>query len=147
MNILAIDPGAGGGFAWNDVDDIVQAMAMPKGMTAQADTLRNIAVNNSGIECIIEKVGTYVPGNSGVAAATFARHCGNLEAILYCCGIPTKQIAPSVWMKKLGPFPKDKKERKNAIKEKMARLYPHLTVTLRTADALGILTYIIEDNK
>ena len=47
-------------------------------------------------------------------------------------------------MKALGPFPKDKKERKNAIKEKMARLYPHLSVTLKTADALGILTFVME---
>ena len=147
MNILAIDPGAGGGFAWKDYDGIIQAMKMPKGMTAQADAIRHIAAVNFGLACVIEKVGGYMPGNSGPAAATFARHCGNLEAILYCYGIPTSQVSPQKWMKGIGSFPKDQKERKNAIKEMMSRLYPNLTVTLGTADALGILTYVLEGNK
>jgi len=148
MNILAIDPGASGGLAWNDVDGTVHAEPMPVGMTAQADKIREIILSRvtSAIECVIEKVGGYMPGNSGPAAAKFARHCGNLEAILYCYGVPTYQVSPQKWMKALGPFPKDKKERKNAIKEKMGRLYPHLSVTLKTADALGLFTYTIEDN-
>jgi hypothetical protein len=41
----------------------------------------------------------------------------------------------------MGEVPKDKKERKNKIKELMARKYPHLKVTLSTSDALGILTW------
>ena len=151
MNILAIDPGASGGLAWNDVDGTVHAEPMPVGMTAQADKIREIILSRATsdpINCVIEKVGSYVPGNSGPAAATFARHCGNLESILYCYGISTDQVSPQKWMKTLGPFPKDKKERKNAIKEKMGRLYPHLSVTLKIADALGLLTYATgSDNK
>ena len=143
MNILAIDPGVSGGIAWED-GDIIQVEPMPKEMTAQADMIRELALEFNGIKAVMEKVGTYMPGNSGPAAVKFARHCGNLEAILYCYGISTNQISPQKWMKALGPFPKDKKERKNAIKEKMSRLYPHLTVTLKTADALGLLTYAIE---
>ena len=146
MSILAIDPGASGGLAWLDNEGNIHAEPMPVGMTAQADKIREIATSEfiPTIECVIEKVGGYQPGNSGPAAAKFARHCGNLEAILYCYGVPTAQVSPQRWMKALGPFPKDKKERKNAIKEKMARLYPHLSVTLKTADALGILTFVME---
>ena len=140
--ILAIDPGAKGGFAWRDKDGIIQALSMPEGMADQADSLRNIVAENSGITAIIERTGTYIPGNSGVAAATFARHCGHLEAILYCFGIPAEQVAPQVWQKSLGALPKDKKQRKSAVKELMARKYPHLSVNLTTADALGILTWI-----
>ena len=143
MQYLAIDPGAAGGIAFADRDGIVQAVPMPVGMTAQADLIREIAANNPGIECVIEQVGMYVKGNSGPAAATFARHCGHLDAILYCFGIPTTQVSPQKWMKSLGAMPKDKKERKNAIKEKMARLYPHLSVTLKTSDALGLYTYAL----
>jgi hypothetical protein len=43
-------------------------------------------------------------------------------------------------MKKLGAFPKDKKARKNAIKQMMQTRYPNIKVTLVNADALGILT-------
>jgi len=142
--ILAIDPGASGGFAWKDKEGVIRCIPMPIGMTAQADLLREIRCFFGGfsdVECFIEAVGSYMPGNSGPAAAKFARHCGNLEAILYCLNFPTNQVSPQKWMKAIGPFPKDKKDRKNAIKEKMARLYPHLTVTLKTADALGLLTY------
>jgi hypothetical protein len=45
-------------------------------------------------------------------------------------------------MKKLGTLPKDKPERKRAIRELMARRFPGLEVTLKTADALGLLTAI-----
>ena len=140
-SIIAIDPGASGGFAWVDRDDIVQAEAMPKGMTAQADRLREIVLDAGIDRIVIERVGTYVPGNSGPAAATFSRHCGHVEAIAYMLGVPADQVAPGVWMKGLGAWPKDKKERKHAIREAMQRRHPHLRVTLKTADALGILAY------
>lgn len=138
--ILAIDPGASGGLALYDGES-VYAYPMPDGMTAQGDLIRTIRAEFPGISCIMERVGGYVPGNSGPAAATFARHCGHLEALLYAYGIPTEQVAPQVWMKSLGTLPKDKKERKTAIKEAMARRYPTLTVTLKTSDALGMLTW------
>lgn len=140
MKIITIDPGASGGIAWTD-DGVIRAVPMPEGMSAQADMIRTIRAEHPGIRGVVEKVGTYVPGNSGPAAATFARHCGHLDAILYCYGIPTEQVAPTVWMKALGVLPKDKQERKRAIKEAMARRYPHLVVTLKTADALGMLTW------
>jgi len=144
--VLAIDPGAAGGIAWV-CDGQVWAEPMPNGMTEQADSIRSIIVQNQIDTAIIERVGTYVPGNSGPAAATFARHCGNLEAILYMCGVSTIMALPAKWMKSIGALPKDKKDRKNAIKEAMARRYPHLKVTLNTADALGILTYAIVNQK
>lgn len=141
--LIAIDPGASGGIAWTDDDGIVRAEPMPEGMTAQADWFSDFYGKTSFVEypkVIMEKAGAYQPGNSGVAAATFARHCGHLEAMLYVMGYSVEQISPQKWMK---PFnlPRDKAERKRAVKEQMARLYPHLTVTLKTADALGILTW------
>jgi hypothetical protein len=138
--ILAIDPGASGGLAWTH-DSCTFACPMPEGLTAQADWIRSLAAGVPGITCTIERTGTYVPGNSGPAAATFARHCGHLEAILYVLGIPTTQVAPGVRQKHLGTLPKEKPDRKRAIREEMARRYPTLTVTLKTADALGILSW------
>ena len=139
--VLAIDPGKTGGLAIMDEDGIVTAERMPiLGMTDIVDRLIEIKKDHKGITCILEKTGTYVKGNSGTSAATFARHCGNLEAALYAIGISFVQIAPSVWMRKLGTMPKLKKARKAKIKNEMACLYPGIKVTLNTADALGILT-------
>ncbi len=142
--ILAIDPGASGGLAWIDPDGIAHAEPMPEGMTAQADRLRALVVNLPGAVAVIEKVGGYMPGNSGPAAATFARHCGNLEAALYLLGFPTTAVTPGVWQRALGTFPHEKADRKRAIKELMARRFPAIAVTLKTADALGILAWTMD---
>lgn len=139
--ILAIDPGASGGMAWTNHDGIAMCEKMPDGMAEQIDRLRNIIVGNMIDRVYLEKVGSYMQGNSATAACTFARHCGHLEAGVYTLCIPCEQVAPTVWMKAIGTMPKEKRARKNGIKEVMARLYPHLQVTLATADALGILTW------
>ena len=141
--LIATDPGASGGVAWTDLDGQTRAVPTPEGMTAQADQLRALAAELPGVVAVLEKVGTYVPGNAGPAAATFARHCGHLEAALYVLGIPTEQVAPGVWQRSLGELPKDKPERKRAIRELMARRFPALAVTLKTADALGILCWAL----
>jgi hypothetical protein len=137
--MIAIDPGASGGLAYVD-DGIVQAVAMPEGMTEQIDLIRRLA-SEGHHECIMENVGFHMPGNSAVSTAKFARHCGHLESACYAHGIAVRYVAPQKWMKEIGAFSKDKRERKAQIKEAMARLYPHLAVTLKTADALGIFTW------
>lgn len=121
-------------------DGVVTATRMPEGMTAQVDLLREYACNNPE-HVIIEKTGTYRPGNSGPAACKFARHCGHLESALYAMGVPVLQIPPSKWMKALGTLPGDKAARKRAIKEEVARRYPDVSVTLATADALGMMVW------
>jgi hypothetical protein len=138
--LLAIDPGASGAFAWRDADGIVHAEAMPDGMTAQIDRLRTLVADHPGIEAVIENVGYWRPGDHPNSATKFARHCGHLEAALYALGVPFVAVVPAVWMKKLGKLPKDKSERKRAIRELMQRRFPALPVTLALADALALLT-------
>jgi hypothetical protein len=144
--IISIDPGFSGGIAWQDGDKRVWADPMPEGMTEIYGYLKSMGPDET-FKAIMERTGTYMPGNSGPAAATFARHCGHLEAILYALEIPCEQVSPQNWMKAIGTWPKDKKERKKAIQEAMQRLYPHLKVTLKTSDALGILTYYLKTTK
>jgi len=144
MKVLAIDPGASGGFAWTDGNGDVCAVKMPATMTEQLDLLRTLALELQPT-AVMEKVGGYQPGNSGPAAATFARHCGQLEAALYVLGVPVRLVLPTRWMRAIGvPAKLEKGERKNAIKEIVARRFPHLKVTLATADALGMLIYSAE---
>lgn len=141
MTYLAIDPGAAGGLAWIDKEGIVWAEKMPETMPEQVDFLRARAVEQPGIIAVLEKTGGYMKGNSGPAAVTFARHCGNLDAALYALSISVRPVAPSVWMKKLGMPKLAKPERKTWLKDFSARRYPHLTVTLATADALALLAW------
>lgn len=141
--LLSIDPGASGGLAWRDCET-THCENMPEGMTAQVDRLRSLKVEMPNLECFVERVGTYMPGNSGPAAAKFAWHCGSIVTALYALGIPTIQVTPQKWQKAIGTWAKDKSQRKREIKEAMARRYPHLSVTLKTADALGILTYALQ---
>ena len=139
--IITIDPGAGGGIAWREPDGSVEVKPMPDSMTGLIDELRSLRAYFEIGLVIVEKTGTYREGNSGPASVKFARHCGHIEAALYALGIPTEQVAPSVWQKALGTWPKDKMERKRAIRDEMARRFPGLSVTLKTADALGILVW------
>ena len=134
---IAIDPGAKGGIAIGT--DPVQVYNMPKTPTDIFALLDNISTEKCKI--LIEKTGTYRPGNSGPSAVKFGRHCGVLEGICIGLRVPFYSVPPGKWMKSLGSLPKEKGDRKRSIKEEMQRRFPHLKVTLVNADALGLLTY------
>ena len=167
--IIGIDPGAGGGLAFN-FDGEVTAHNMPDTLADIRDLLENIEPRDSVIYC--ERVGTYMPGNSGPSAAKFSEHVGALKGIVCALRIPVHFPTPAQWMHafigkptypplpKLPPLTKPKtaeykeiekkrktisahrkQERKNKIKAKAQQLYPHLKVTLAISDALGILWY------
>jgi len=142
--LLAIDPGASGGLAWRDRDGLIHAEPMPEGMTAQVDRLRALAAELGGLAAIVERAGYWMRGDHPNSACTFARHCGHIEAALYTLGVPVRQIPPAKWMRALGALPMEKPARKRAIREEMARRHPHLAVTLKTADALGLLCWAME---
>ena len=141
---LGIDPGASGGFALTKHDGTVEVLKMPETCKDILDALEETILLGD-VQCAIENVGGYRPGNSGPAACKFARHCGHLEMALLAAEIPHVYVAPSTWMKAvLKTVPKDKKERKLKIKADMQRRYPKVKVTLWNADALGLMTYLKE---
>ena len=107
-----------------------------------------------------------MPGNSGPSAAKFAEHCGALKMALAGLEIPHEFILPSKWehayigkpnyekiLKTVDPktkrqiLAKRKQERKNKIKAKSQQLYPHIKVTLKNADALGILWFLKQEKQ
>lgn len=160
---MAIDPGQNGGVAWRS-DGNVLAVKMPDTVGDIHTLLADIATYKPF--CVIEKVGGYMPGNSGPAAVKFARHCGHLDMALYATKISTIEVAPATWEhwligkpnypkipKEIGAKDKArilahrKTERKNKIKDTVQRRFPDLKVTLATADALGILLWALEYKK
>lgn len=141
---MAIDPGASGGIAYRSTAGTVFAMKMMDTPRDIYDSLKFLAVDKYA-HCFLENVGGHRPGNSATASVKFSRHVGHLEMALLALEIPVTKVAPNKWMRTLVPnLPKGKTERKNAIKSKVQERYPHLIVTLATADALGMLAYAID---
>ena len=138
--IISIDPGASGAIVVQNQHGTA-AHKMTSSMTEICDTIRQIAATNPAAVAIVEKVGGYMPGNSGPAAAKFARHCGQIEAALYMAGIPIAwNPTPQIWMKKIGvPTKLQKADRKRWIKDYAARRFPSVDATLWNADALAML--------
>lgn len=142
---IAIDPGANGGIAV-EFCGLVECWKMPETIGDIWDLFLS-QFAGAETECIIEAAGMHVAGNNASASCKFARHCGHLEMALIAAGIPFKSIHPTKWMKHLGQMPKNKAERKRYIKDLMQRRYPAIDVTRWNADALGILTYMLEGGK
>lgn len=137
-NIIAIDPGMNGGIVMD-----YSAVKMPPTMTGIFDLLKERS--SSRTYAVIEKVGSYVPGNSGPSAVKFARHNGHLEMALYALGIPTTFVLPTVWMRGIGvPTKLSEKDRKNWIKDFVKKTYPFLNVTLWNADAYAMFIWATE---
>lgn len=144
---IAIDPGANGGIAWHDKFNKTHVMKMPETPADLCAVLSSLSAANPDMRCVIEKVGTYVKGNAVGSACKFARHCGHVEMALIAAKIPFTSIVPNKWMRHLGVMPKDQVQRKRHIKDLMQRRYPGIDVTLWNADALGILTFMLEVEK
>ena len=144
-NLIAIDPGKSGAIVWVDSEG-AHAQRMPATMAEQGDFLRSLAA--AGLrQVVLERVGGYMPGNSGPASVKFARHVGNLEALLYMCGIAVvENPTPAQWMKRTGcPTGLEKKARKDWLLDYAARRFPDLKVTKTNADALAMLFVYMGD--
>ena len=153
----AIDPGSGGSLVFSLPEGGITAMKMPETVHDIAEVFREALYLDRELFVWMEKVGTYMPGNSGPSAVKFAEHVGALKGILAGLKIPYDLVTPVTWEhwyigKPNWPkIPKDlpdktkkkiradrKKDRKNLIKARSQMLYPELKVTLATADAIGI---------
>jgi hypothetical protein len=147
--LLAIDPGMSGGVAWMK-DDTVCAVKMPVDPFDMLDLFREIQKGEK-VSAALEKVGNHVHGNSASSSVKLSRNVGHLEMGLMALAISHRQVLPTKWMKHVVPGrpkgldPKTVRDRKNYIKLEMQRRYPHLRVTLCTADALGILTWLYDE--
>ena len=158
--IIGVDPGMSGAMAWRSDSGRIGTLKMCETLQDLAQWFRGCVENSLTVFVWLEKVGTYMPGNSGPSAAKFARHVGNLEGILAGLQMPYDYVRPAEWehwyigKPNWSKIPKDladaaqrkvrsdrKRERKNMIKAKGQRLYPELNVTLTTADAVGILEW------
>ena len=140
--IVAIDPGKSGGIAFTDGDGIVQAINMPDTPTEMLEALQNIRSCNTQV-LVIEQLPRFVGKNipSSTTSVLFENY-GICIGIALALGYRLERVDPHAWQKNLGlgtaKSCASKSEWKRKLKNRAAELFPHLDVTLATADALLI---------
>jgi hypothetical protein len=152
---IAIDPGVNGGIAW-DTAQLASCMGMPGSDTETAEEIQRLAEMDDvllrirpGIKCIIEDVPKFV-GRALPGSTIFplAFNCGLVRGIAVSLRMPVILVRPQDWQKHFRLGTKGDTtgttEWKNKLKAEAQRRYPHLKVTLKTADALLLLAYAQE---
>lgn len=143
--LIAIDPGASGGFAFDVPDVGIEVHKMPE-TEGQIASLISSAFAYGHREAYVEEVGGYcgaaLPGS---AMFNFGRNFGFILGVLAARGIRVNLVKPQKWQKHFGlGTVKDsggKTAWKNKLKQKAQQLYPTADVTLKVADALLIYEY------
>jgi hypothetical protein len=146
QNYIAIDPGVSGGIAYIDTDGSTHALPMP-GTLHDMDTQLMIlctAHNTTSADTptvFLEELPKFAGKMSGSSMATMFRNYGRIEGILAAYGARIEYLPPKKWQQALGLG--DKKTHGNRwkahLKGRAQALFPKLSVTLKTADALLIL--------
>ena len=143
--VIAIDPGAGGALAliYENIEGNIMAEAFkcPKTTKEMFNIYSNCmktATNNSK-ECIvvIEKVWAF-PTDARSRAFNFGVNYGKWLGIIASENIKPQMVTPKGWQKEYSHLSKDKKERKQKLKEIAQEMFPSVKVTLYNADALLI---------
>lgn len=152
--IIAVDPGASGGFAMRDAFGELKAWPMPEtekdivnALQKALSKMRMARADGHEVEAIVEEVGGYVggTGNPGSAMFKFGRNFGLILGVLYAAEIRIRLVKPQEWQRGLSlgnsKAHASKAAWKNHLKARAQQLFPDLDVTLKTADALLLLEY------
>ena len=136
--IVAIDPGKNGGIAWVSCGQ-ANAARMPATDRELLDVFHLHEFTDLYIEDLVKYAGTNMPSSS---MATYASNWGKAVGMATALGLRIQLVPPAAWQKALGLGTSkglSKTEWKNKLKQRAEQLFPHIKVTLQTADALLIL--------
>jgi Holliday junction resolvasome RuvABC endonuclease subunit len=135
VTIIGIDPGKNGAIAWiRDGKPCVEKM--PDTLQDLWELIRDIPQSEQ-CKAYIEAV--HSSPQMGVKSAfTFGQGFGRLEMALTAAGIPFERVRPQAWQKAIGCMSGGDK---NVTKRRAQELFPSLTITHATADALLIAEY------
>jgi hypothetical protein len=155
--IIAIDPGLSGGVAVRR-DGKTECWPMPETQGDLLALVREVkdaaAMEGCGphgppeVVCVLEQVSGFAgKAQPGSAMFRFGEHFGFTKGVLQALGVRLVMVRPQAWQKGfgLGTASKcqTKSEWKNKLKAEAQRRFPHLNVTLKTADALLLLEHAI----
>lgn len=167
--IIGIDPGASGGIAWS-AGGVINAKAMPDTRGDAIALIKAILIGSRENVAYHEKISGYIPDGGPSMMFTFGANCERVSCILETLGVRIIEVTPQAWQKSLGlgkkglskapdNAPKEqrdavktanataKRDWKNRLKSTAQKLFPGISVTLRTADALLILEYAIRQER
>jgi hypothetical protein len=94
---IAVDPGAGGGIAWQLPDSTVGVQQMPETRRDCIDLLRELVVNGAGCQAVIEKVAKFIPDGGASQMFEYGRNVERCGCILETLGVRLVEVAPKVW--------------------------------------------------
>lgn len=142
QNYIAIDPGISGGIAYIDTDGSVHALPMPATVGDMRVQLEILCTGeNTAPVVFLEELPKFAGKMSGSSMATMFRNYGRIEGLLASYRARIEYLPPKKWQTALGLG--EKKTHgprwKAHLKGRAQALYPNLSVTLKTADALLIL--------
>ncbi len=142
MIYLGIDPGMSGGIAaLTELGEVLLAAKMPDTERDVYQLLSQLPMNRGYAPCprhaVLERVWSS-PGWGHVGSFKFGLSYGGLRMALTAACIPFDEVLPRAWQKELGCLSgKDK----NITKRRAQALFPGLTITHATADALLMAEY------
>ena len=144
--ILAIDPGASGGFAWFNEEGIALALPMPETEGDIVALLRDRFCEEI-TTVYIEHVVGFIPSAGAGAMFSFGENFGFVKGVCQALRMKMVLVRPPMWQKflSLGSKKEYEKQWKNHLKERAQQIYPNTHITLKTADALLILDYAIKN--
>jgi len=147
--IVAIDPGASGGIAYQQHGHPANVVPMPPTEGDLEILFRTMVTDPASTTAYVEEVGGFVgTPQPGSAMFKFGGNFGFLLGALPNLGVRVQLIRPQRWQKALSlgnarDCP-DKTAWKNRLKAHAQRLFPYFRPTLKTADALLILEFGIQ---
>jgi hypothetical protein len=146
--IIAVDPGASGGYAYIlGEDGEAVASKLPETDTDTLDELRTLLTRSDGQgELYIEAVSPFT-STPGMGASMAKLYGGQrfIIGVAMTLGYRIVEVHPKKWQKhfELGNKKDHGKNWKNVLKDKAQRRFPDIKVTLATADSLLILEYAL----
>jgi len=146
QGILAFDPGASGGWAWQAPNSDLIELYSWRTETEFLEFLEPI--NPAGYLAVVEDVPAFVASaTSNASSFKLGYNFGFLVGALRAKLFPVELVKPRDWQKGMrGLKPKmGYTDRKRTIKDNAARLYPNLKVTNATADAVMILDWKVRN--
>jgi hypothetical protein len=137
MIYIGIDPGKSGAMAlvWPDGQPATGVCRFDATPADHADWLLGFDLTQA--VAVIEKVSSS-PQMGVVSAFSFGKSQGFLLGLLTALKVPYHEVTPQKWQKAMGCMSKGDK---NVTKHAAQKLWPHLKITHRDADARLIAEY------
>jgi crossover junction endodeoxyribonuclease RuvC len=151
--IVAIDPGISGGVAVSRFGK-TECWPMPETEGDRLTLLKEMRdaalVEQSELVCVLEEVSGFAgKAQPGSAMFRFGEHFGFVKGVIQALEVRLVLVRPQVWQKGFGlgtaSACASKTIWKNKLKAEAQRRFPHLNVTLKTADALLMLEHSISE--